>query len=337
MHARIRRPRRLLPRLILAVALAAAQVATLSTVLPSPVEAASMPRFGVAAHLLWDTLPQVRADLDRMKAAGMTYVRFDVSWKNSEPAKGTYRYLDKLDAIIGAIQARGMRLTLTVIETPSWANGGKGAFAPPTYVRDYARFMGVLARRYASRSGMVYEVWNEPNDVHFWTTGPSVRKYTAMLKASYAAIRGADTDATVLGGSILDNDVAFLRGIYANGGGSSFNALSIHPYAAYRAPGSTTSSFYSFKRSVPIFVREMANHGQSKPIWITEFGWPTWKVSDATRAEYLKQAVAIARGWTSVRAIATYTFRRSQSSAFGLINADGTSTASWAAYRAAVP
>jgi hypothetical protein len=321
-------------RVALAVALTGALLAGVAGFAPSPAEAAGGPRFGVAAHLLWDTLPQVRSDLDRMKAAGMTYVRFDVSWKNSEPARGEYRYLTKLDAIIRAIKARGMRLTMTVIETPSWANGGAGAFAPPTDVQDYARFVGMLAGRYAGRSGMVYEIWNEPNDVHFWTTGPDVAAYTAMLKASFAAIKQADPDATVLGGSILDNDLAFLRGIYANGGGGSFNALSIHPYAAYRAPGSTVNPFYSFKLSVPAFAREMARHGSSRPIWITEFGWPTWKVSDVTRARYFRQAVAIAKGWTNVRAVAAYTFRRSQSREFGLVGSTST-TASWRAYVAA--
>ncbi len=163
------RPRRLPPLLALAAAIVLLPLA--SAVIPARADAASTTRYGMAAHLMWETLPQVRADLNRMRAAGMRYVRFDVSWKNSEPSRGSYRYLDKLDAVIREIKARGMRLTMTVVETPAWANNGKGALAPPTNPADYARFVGKLAHRYASKSGMVYEIWNEPNDVHFWTTG----------------------------------------------------------------------------------------------------------------------------------------------------------------------
>jgi hypothetical protein len=332
------RPRRALATLVLVVVAAASLLPATGAAAPSPVDAATTPpRFGMAAHLMWQSLAQTRADLDRMKAAGMRYVRFDLSWRNSEPVKGTYRYLDKLDSVIKEIRARSMRLTITIIETPAWANGGKGMFAPPRYMSDYARFAGVVAKRYAALSGMVYEIWNEPNDIHFWTTGVSVARYTAMLKAAYKSIRAADPDATVLGGSILANDIKFLHGIYANGGGSSFNGLAIHPYCGGRAPGDTSSQWFSFKSSVPQFKREMANHGTVKPIWITEMGWTTDRVSDATRATYYKQAVAIARNWTGVRAMAAYTLHQSQFPGYGLLRTDGSTTASWRAYDAALP
>lgn len=331
-------PRPRLRRALLAVVLsAAALVSPLATALAPSAEAATLPRFGMAAHLMWQTLDETKRDLDRMKAAGMNYVRFDLSWKNSEPVKGQYRYLDKLDKVIHEVRARGFKLTITIIETPAWANGGKGTFAPPTYVADYARFAGVIAKKNAWRSGMTYEIWNEPNDIHFWTTGVSVAKYTAMLKASYKTIKAADSDATVLAGSILSNDIKFLHGIYANGGGSSFTGLAIHPYTNGRAPGDTTNAWFSFKTSVSQFKKEMANHGQSKPIWITEMGWSTAQVSDATRATYYKQAVAIAKNWTGVKAMAAYTLHQSQFPAYGLLKKDNTTTASWRAYDAAIP
>lgn len=338
MPFRIPRPRRLLSTVALAVMLGTSLLPALSALAPAETDAAtSVPRFGMATHLMWQTLSQTTADLNRMKAAGMSYVRFDVSWRNSEPSPGNYQYLGKLDAIVSAIQARGMRLTLTVIETPAWANGGRGPFAPPTNPATYARFVGMLAHRYAGRAGMVYEIWNEPNDIHFWTTGPNVAQYTAMLKAAYRAIHAAAPTATVLGGAILSNDVAFLRGIYANGGGGYFNGLSIHPYCGARAPGDTSSAWFSFKLSVPEFRREMQRHGQDKAIWITEFGWSTNQVSDSLRARYFAQAVAIAKTWTTVRGVAAYTLHQTQFPAYGLIRPDGSTTASWRAYDAAVP
>jgi hypothetical protein len=306
---------------------------------PTPTGApdpASGLRTGMAAHLMWQSLADTNADLDRMLAAGMHYVRFDVSWRNSEPSKGSYLYLDKLDQVIAAVQARGMDLTITVIETPGWANGNAGMFAPPSNMADYASFLGVLAQRYAARSGMVWEIWNEQNDPHFWTTGPDVAQYTAMLRAAYAAVKANDPDATVITGGILFNNTAFLDGIYANGGGDSFDGLAIHPYTINRPPSDTSSPYYSYASSVPQFQAVLAAHDQaSKPLWVTEFGWSTAKVTDATRATWFSDAVRIARGWSNVRGLAAYTIRQSQFAEYGLITASGGVTQSWAAYAAA--
>jgi hypothetical protein len=330
------RPRRLLTTLVLAATTAFALVPALTVAAP-PAAAASGPRFGMATHLLWETTDEARSDLDRMQRAGMTYVRFDVSWRSMQPSRGTFRYLTKLDALLNAIQARGMRLTMTVIETPGWANGGRGPWTPPSSMGDYARFVGRLAARYAGRTGMVYEIWNEPNDWHSWRPRPSVARYTTMLKAAFKSIKAADPDATVLGGSILANDLAFLRGIYANGGGRSFNGLAIHPYCGSRPPADTSSSWFSFQRSVPQFRKVMASHGGVKPIWITEMGWSTDRVTDATRAGYMATAVSIARGWSGVRAMAAYTLHQSQFRTYGLLRTDGTATDTWTGYAAALP
>jgi aryl-phospho-beta-D-glucosidase BglC (GH1 family) len=313
------------------------------TTTPSPTPTPTPPpssgggvKTGMAAHLMWQSLTETKADLDRMQAAGMTYVRFDVSWRNSEPTKGSYLYLDKLDQVISAVQAHGMALTMTVIETPSWANGGKGMFAPPTNMSDYARFMGVLAHRYAGRSGMVWEIWNEENDPHFWTTGPSASQYAGMLKAAYAAVKANDANATVLTGGILYNNTAFLQGLYAAGAGDSFDGLAIHPYAKGYSPSSTAEPYFSFKSSVPQFTSVLSGHGDAaKPIWITEMGWSTGSVSDATRATYLRDAVAIARTWTNVRGLGAYTLHQSQFATYGLLTTSGAATLSWTAYAAA--
>jgi len=287
----------------------------------------------MAAHLMWQSTADTQADLDAMAAAGMTYVRFDVSWKNSEPTRGSYSYLSKLDGILDAITARGMAHTITVLETPGWANGGAGTMAPPTNPQDYASFMGMLARHTAARPDMVWEIWNEQNDAHFWTTGPNAGQYAAMLKASYAAIKANDPDATVLVGGIVFNDIPFFEALYAAGAGSSFDGVAIHPYTGTRSPADTSSPWFSFAGSVPQFTRVLDAHGQgSKPIYITEMGWSTGDVSDATRATYLKDAVGIARTWTNVRGLAAYTIRQTQFATYGLRTSTYQPTLSWTAY-----
>ena len=293
-------------------------------------------RTGMATHFMWQPLADTVADLDRMKAARMELARFDFSWANSEPTKGSRLYFDKLDSVLEEIGKRGMRAVVTVLETPAWANGGAGTMAPPSDPGDYARFIGDLAQHMAARPNMTWEIWNEPNDSHFWTTGPNAARYTALLKAAYVSVKANDPDAIVLGGSILFNDTGFLRGMYAAGAKGSFDGLSIHPYCKAYAPASTTDPYFSFRGSVPAFTGVLSANGEpSKPIWITEMGWSTAKVSDATRATYLRDATTIARGWTNVRGMAAYTLHQSQYAAYGLLTTSGTATRSWSAYVAA--
>jgi hypothetical protein len=301
---------------------------------------ASGPRFGVAAHFLWHTPEQTTAEIDRIAAAGLTTARFDLGWRWIEPQrKGVYDqgFLGKLDRILAQLDARGITPIITVIETPAWARpAGTDIFTPPTNRQDYADMMGMLAARYAAREGMTWEVWNEPNLVEFWATGPNAAEYADLLRRSYAAIKAADADATVLGGAIAFGDLPFVRGMYAAGAGGAFDGLSIHPYTAGRAPTDDSNAWYSLRGQFAGMRAAMAAHGDgAKPLYATEFGWSTDDVSDAQRAAYMREAVAIMRTVPGLRAAAAYTINAADYPAFGLIAANGAESVTWQAYTAA--
>ncbi len=59
---------------------------------PAAQETRPFSPFGVAAHLLWSdrSNPEVELELDRMAAAGVRWVRFDVGWVSFEPNKGDF-------------------------------------------------------------------------------------------------------------------------------------------------------------------------------------------------------------------------------------------------------
>ena len=81
----------------------------------------------------------------------------------------------------------------------------------------------------------------------------------------------------------------------------------------------------------------MAARGEAgKPIWITEVGWSTTPVSDATSASYFRRAVELVRGWPQVAALLAYTLRQDQDPDYGLITPAGNATASWTTYGQAV-
>jgi hypothetical protein len=209
------------------------------TKIPAPI-GANGPGFGMTMHFMWYDLGRTTSELDQMQAAGLTVARFDLSWRGAEPQrKGSYDVatLTKLDGVLRAMDEHGIAPIITVIETPAWARPeGSDIFTPPTDLQDYADFMGTLAARYADRPNMVWEVWNEPNLVEFWSTGPNPTEYTDLLKRAYKAIKAVAPKSTVLGGSIVFNDLKFLRGMYQDGARGSFDGLALHPYAPGRSP-----------------------------------------------------------------------------------------------------
>jgi hypothetical protein len=298
------------------------------------------PSFGVTAHFMWHSQDQTTAELNRIQAASFKTVRFDLGWRWVEPQrKGAYdqAVLRQLDWTLRELDARGIAPIITVIETPTWARpAGTGIFTPPTNRQDYADLLEMLAARYASRPNMVWEIWNEPNLAEFWQTGPNPAEYADLLNRAYGAIKTADPDATVLGGSIVFNDLKFLEGMYAAGVAGHFDALSIHPYTGGRAPDDGTNSWFSLRGQLTQLHGALAAHGEgAKPLYVTEFGWSTDDVPDATRATYLRQAVAIMREYPYVRAASVYTINQADYPSYGLVTTAGVETVSWQAYAAA--
>ena len=295
----------------------------------------------MTTHFMWHDLKATVADLDRMRAAGLTVARFDLGWRWVEPKKGMYddALLTRLGTVLCELDARDIAPIITLLETPAWARPpGSGLFYPPTRRQDYADALGFVAARYAARPNMVWEVWNEPNIPEFWEGGPNAADYTDLLRRAYRAVKAADPDATVLGGSIVFNDLRFLRGMYDNGARGHFDGLAHHPYSPGRAPDDRTDPAAHFK-SVEDMKALMAARGDpDMPIWITEIGWGLDLVSDATRATYLRQAVGLVRGWPYVKVFCVYTTGQDSgpdAPDYGLIAPDGTPFGSWYAYTAA--
>jgi polysaccharide biosynthesis protein PslG len=298
------------------------------------------PSFGVTAHFMWHSREQTSAEIERIAAAGFRVVRFDLGWRWVEPErKGGYDegVLRQFDWTLAQLDARGIAPIVTVIETPAWARpAGTGMFAPPTNRQDYADVLRMLAARHAGRANVVWEVWNEPNLVQFWEGGPDAAAYADLLKRAYVAIKGVAPAATVLGGSIAFNDAAFLRGMYAAGAAGHFDALAIHPYTGGRAPADDGDPWFSLRGQLRGMRATLVAHGDGdKPLYVTEFGWSTDDVSDATRATYLREAVAIMREYPFVRAATVYTINGADYPAYGLVTPAGVETASWRAYAAA--
>jgi hypothetical protein len=262
---------------------------------------------GSQFHGLWSNYTDTQRTqvLDRLKAAGVTSIRVDLSWVMLQP-NGPTSYdawgVSFVDKIVKMANDRGMKPLMTLWLTPTWANGDTGYRTAPTNPADYARVAQWAATRYKGKV-VGWEVWNEPNSPSF-LTGADPAVYARLLKAAYPAIKAADPTVPVLFAGVEYNDDAWIKKVYDNGVQGSFDVLATHPYMGIADADPTTpddGTMWTMTHVAAIHNLMAARGDGAKPIWFTEFGWSThgnaaneanWNrgVSEATQSTYLVRA-----------------------------------------------
>jgi len=341
--------------------------------LPGAAEAAVTGGAGIQLHPLWHGVSEreVARQLDRAAKANARIVRVDVGWASLEQeGKGRWNrhHLDRLDAVVDGAEARGLKLLLTLADTPCWASGAprarKAGCRGEWWRRDVQRYLpadpahygdalAFLARRYGTRVE-AWEMWNEPNHDYFLRGPDKARRYAKFVRAAYARAKPAAGRVALLAGALSESDHTFAEALYAAGIRGSFDGFSIHPYsndASPLAPGGRGEERWSFLRGVPAVRRVMLRHRDPKPLWLTEFGWSTtpvrgadaWRngVGERKQAAFIAQALAQVRSWDYVpyaiyynlEDLAVRSTRRADH--FGLVRSNGRPKAALAAFRSA--
>jgi hypothetical protein len=221
----------------------------------------------------------IDSQLSLAKSTGSNVVRTEIKWSELEPtATGGLNpaTLAAADALVDGAAARGIKVLLIIDVAPCWASDApdaiKGACSTPQELAaaagygpsDPARFgavAGLIAARYGSRLAGV-EVWNEPDQANeLYLKGPDkARRYAAILKASYTAIKAASPSTKVLGGTFVGSNGNFLRALYAQGIKGYYDIMSVHFY---------DDTLYSLRE----IRKVMKANGDLKPVWLGEFGY----------------------------------------------------------------
>lgn len=301
------------------------------------------PLLGVNLHPLQNVYAIYPPDrvLDRAVEAGASVVRIDVHWDWLEwTGPGAERWdpgqVQRLNAFLDAAHRRNLRVLAVVTDTPCWASSDPTKAcesaqprydfrAPPSDPRDFAGFLMRLVTRYRGRI-QYWEIWNEPNLPQFWTH-PDPVVYTGLLRAAYPAIKASDPTAVVLAGALAPvepgapgvDTLGFVDAMYRAGARGFFDGLSFHPYTNGQSPTADQPGLpvHSFARSVPALHLAMLRAGDSRPIWLTESGWPTTPscaacgsgrsfTSEADQATFLAEEIRLVRGWDYVQGLVWY-------------------------------
>jgi hypothetical protein len=205
-------------------------------------------------------------------------VRTELLWSVMEPrANGQIdpQALAFTDRLMADAAAARIKVIATVRGTPCWDSSAPAALMaacspthltpanrwPPIDDSAYASFVAFIAQRYGTKLAAI-EIWNEPdqaNELYF--AGPNKAKlYAALLRAAYPAIKQANPNVLVLGGSLVGSNGLFLRTLYEDGIKGYYDALAVHFYTL------TVDALRTFRHT-------QLENGDSKPLWLDELGW----------------------------------------------------------------
>lgn len=174
---------------------------------------------------------------DKIAALGVKWVRLQSGWARTEKEKGVYDF-QWLDEIVRNLHGKGMQPWICLcygngLYTPE-ANKYFGAVGcPPINSQEalsaWQAYVSALVSRYRDQVSC-YEVWNEPDGAWCWKHGPSGSEYGQFVAATAQAVRRANPEARVFGGSVYAGSLGFLQEAMQAGMAESIDALTFHCY-----------------------------------------------------------------------------------------------------------
>lgn len=235
----------------------------------------------------------------RMGAGEVGTLRVPFYWPGIQPptqagepgGEPAYKW-GTTDRIVTQATINGMEVLPFVYGTPSWtANDTR---VPPVRSERARRGWEALFRAMVHRYGpggefwtteglapegyeanpiTAWQIWNEPNSPEFMKQGNGAQDYAQTLDIAARAIRETDPEATIVlaglfaspkGGELFER---FLDRLFNIGGvEEDFDVLGMHPYAP---------KIDKLAERFKLAGGAMINAGFSKPVWVTELGWPT--------------------------------------------------------------
>ena len=142
---------------------------------------------------------------DLLGRTGVKWARCQTGWNRCEREKGVYTF-DWLDDVVDRLRAQGVQPWFNVgfgnpIYMPDTPNPTGVGCVPTLYGAEvtaaWKRFVRALARHFRGRV-REFEIWNEPNIVHFWYPGePNGAQYAELVALTGAIIREEVPDCRI--------------------------------------------------------------------------------------------------------------------------------------------
>ncbi len=261
----------------------------------------------------------IYADLDRMHAAGIKWVRFTIDQGTQTTCGDNTKFYAR---IRDSLKARGMeglaRVSIPNSLTTTASSGERATFVD---------WISTLVECYKN-DFTYWELGNENNLSSFWNINDadgsdpvaytqSVNWYYLFLSDFYTTVKNIDSDLQVVHGGLsqhhLDRWLTEMATINPSG---YFDIMSFHPYSDLGADGTVNqlNILYAKMQTIPGM--------ETKPIWITEVGYTADAAeypgntggSETTKASYLTDAYQKLLDWGVAGPIFWYDFAQNNTS-----------------------
>ncbi|HYX30788.1 MAG TPA: cellulase family glycosylhydrolase [Pyrinomonadaceae bacterium] len=178
---------------------------------------------GVNIHFIDPKPGEVKMIAD----AGFRWVRMDFVWEDTERQREQYDFsaYDRLLKQLDEYQIRA--LFILDYGNPLYTQGK--SVRTPLAREAFARW-AVAAGKHFSGRGIIWELFNEPNNRMFWPPVPNVEEYNALAEIVGQAFHAELPNEQLIGPAMASTDLRFLQSCLSDRAHHYWSAISIHPY-----------------------------------------------------------------------------------------------------------
>ncbi len=243
-------------------------------------------------------------ELEKIKAAGLSYVRFVLPWGEVEKGQGSFVW-GYFETFIKRLRAHGLKAVIVLggghpnytgfINAPegNLDQTDKYLMAPfsPVAIDAFARYTAKTVSHFDGPD-IIWEIWNEPDSDRFWAPKADAQAYSRLAEAACLAMREVSPNAHIIGPAMAEMAgqwgfvrAGFLGEVLRSSAAQCFDALSMHPYRDGEKPPETVLRAYDRFHA---FVRHFAPQGSKKwPVMATEWGFTLTDTSEEEQAAFL--------------------------------------------------
>jgi hypothetical protein len=231
-------------------------------------------------------------EMKMLAEAGFRWVRTDLKWDVTEPAKGQYDFAS-YDRLMSELDQFSLHALLILDYTnPAYDNG------EPPHTEEareaFARWAVAAAKHFGGR-GVIWETYNEPNIAQFWAPRPNVDDYVALALVVGRAFQAQAPSEKLVGPATSEIDFSFLETCFKAGLLVYWSAVSIHPYR-HSYPETAAADYCRLREMIKTYapgIGDQANAKREIPIISGEWGYSSvWSGLDDE-----KQGQLLARQW----------------------------------------
>lgn len=268
--------------------------------LPEELPILNASRLGVQLHPFVTNEEWANA-LNLASQLNIDWIKFQIPWEVAEPEQGQFSFdYERAVLLVQEAHVAGYKVLVSVNRAPMWARpaGADPALhGPPANPQAFAAFITRLVTDIKPEFMEALEVWNEPNLLREWNGAPmDGTTYMRYFAAAYSAAKAIDPDVVVVTAGLAPvgdippqaiDDHAFVRQMYAGGLLDFPDArLGVHPYGWANPPDARCCNESGWADSTHFFMIEtvetyrqiaVENGDTQRQLWLTEFGWGTFK------------------------------------------------------------